>query len=218
MIQMGNNSDYIKDIENYFLSLAGKGIMLSSMDYNLITDWRKRKIPKEVILKGINRAFEDTKLRYGQGASSIRNLKQCLQYINNSIEEFKPIIGKEANGLEIENTSNELSRIVDQINKFIDAEKSEVVRNYYIELKESLLAALNENSVDIIGNFSHIEEKSLENFFDKLPSSEQEQISLEAQSLLGDRARHMTEEAIDESITSFRNEIISNKYNIKNIL
>lgn len=58
---MGNNSDYLKDIEKYFHSLAGKGIMLSSMDYSLILEWRNKEIPKEVILKGINRAFENSK-------------------------------------------------------------------------------------------------------------------------------------------------------------
>ena len=52
---MGNNSDYIKEVENYFLSHAGKGIMLSSADYNLIKEWKGRKVPKEVVLKGINR-------------------------------------------------------------------------------------------------------------------------------------------------------------------
>ena len=91
---MRNNSDYLKDIEKYFHSLAGKGIMLSSMDYSLILEWRNKEIPKEVILKGINRAFEESKLRDGQGASSIRNLKQCAQYIENSIDEFRPIIAK----------------------------------------------------------------------------------------------------------------------------
>lgn len=215
---MGNDSDYIKDIGNYFLSLAGKGIMLSSMDYNLIMDWKKKEIPKEVILKGINRAFEESKLRDGQGVSSIRNLKHCVDYINSSIEEFKPIIGKNVNDAETYDQPNSLSNIVDQINKYIESEKEAVVKNYYLDIKENLLKSVNENSADVLSCYSNVEEVSLENFFDRLPSTEREEILLKAQNLLGDRARHMTEEALKESIISFRNEIISNKYNIKNIL
>ena len=59
---MEQDSNYVKDIEKYFLSLAGEGIMLSSMDYNLILEWRNNEIPKEVVFKGINRAFEKEKL------------------------------------------------------------------------------------------------------------------------------------------------------------
>ena len=46
---MEHDSNYVRDVEKYFLSLAGEGIMLSSMDYSLILEWKNKEIPKEVV-------------------------------------------------------------------------------------------------------------------------------------------------------------------------
>jgi len=214
---MGNNPDYIREIEKYFLSLAGKGIMLSSMDYALILEWRNKEIPLEVILKGINRAFEKSKLMNGLETTSIRNLKQCVQYINSSIDEFRPIIGKNKGKDDSLDEGYTLDIVVDRLSKYIESAKEEVIRNYYIDMKENILRSANENSPNILSLSAKIEEESLQKFFMKLPKLEREQISLKAKNTLGDRARHMTDQALEESIVSFRNEIISNKYRLKNI-
>ncbi len=214
---MGNNSDYVKDIEKYFLSLAGKGIMLSSMDYSLILEWRNKEIPKEVVLKGINRAFEESRLRDGQGVSSIRNLKQCVRYIESSIDEFRPIIAKNKDVDVSMEGEDALAIVVDRLNNYIKSEKEESVKNYYINIKESILTSATESGCNILSLCAEIEEDSLERFFMKLPEPQREQIYLEAKNALGNRARHMTNEALEESIVSFRNEILSDKYRLKNI-
>ena len=214
---MGNNSDYLKDIEKYFHSLAGKGIMLSSMDYSLILDWRNKEIPKEVVFKGINRAFENSKKIHGKDGSSIRNLKQCVEHINNSIEEFRPIIGKNIEKGDSSDREISLSNIVEQLNKYIESEKQELLKSYYLDMKELLLKLPDRNSSNIFTLSAQIEEESLQKFFMKLPESEKAQVSQEANNILGDRARRMTEQAIEESLVSFRNEIISNKYRLKTI-
>ena len=214
---MGNNSDYLKDIEKYFLSLAGKGIMLSSMDYSLILEWKKKEIPKEVILKGINRAVEESKSRDRQGAGYIRNLKQCVQYINNSIDEFRPIIEENKRGDVSIKEEDSLAVVVDRLNNYIKSEKEDIVKSYYMNIKESILASANANSSNVLNLCAEIEEKALEKFFMSLPDKQREQVSVEAKNALGNRARHMTSEALEESIVSFRNEILSDKYGLKNI-
>jgi len=215
---MGNNSEYLKDIEKYFLSLAGKGIMLSSMDYSLILEWRNKEIPKEVIFKGINRAFENSNRVHGEDKSSIRNLKQCVEHINNSIEEFRPIIviqkDKETKLLD---SDDNLSNMLQQINNFIDSEKEEQTKNYYMNMKESLLKLSESNNLNLLSLSTKIEEQSLESFFMKLPEDEREQINIEAKNILGERARRMTPEALNESLVSFRNEILSEKFGLKTI-
>lgn len=213
---MGNNSDYLKDIEKYFHSLAGKGIMLSSMDYSLILEWRNKGIPKEVVLKGINRAFENSKKVHGKDGS-IRNLKQCVEHINSSIEEFRPIIGKSIDKDSSQETGDLLGKIVNQLNKYIESEKEGIIKNYYLDMKESILKSTDETSSNILSMSAQIEEESLETFFLKLPEQEREKVSQEAKDVLGDRARRMTEQALEESVVSFRNEIISNKYSLKTI-
>jgi hypothetical protein len=214
---MGNNSDYLKDIEKYFHSLAGKGIMLSSMDYSLILEWRNKEIPKEVILKGINRAFENSKKVHGKDDSSIRNLKQCVEHINSSIEKFRPIIGKSVDKDYSQETGDAFGNIVNRLNKYIESEKEGIIKNYYLDMKEHLLRSADKNNSNILSFCSKIEEESLERLYMKLPEQEREQISQKAKNILGDRVRHMTEQALEESIVSFRNEIISNKYGLKTI-
>jgi len=215
---MERNSNYVKEIERYFLSLAGEGIMLSSMDYNLILDWKKKDIPKEVVLKGINRAFVEGKSRDGQGAKSVRNLKHCAQYIENSINEYRPIIGKNLNRTELSDDDSSIDIAVERLNRYIKSEKENIAKSYYINFKEKLLASIDINGNNALSLSPKIEEESLEELFGNLSEPEKLEISLEAESKLGSRARHMTKAALNESLISFRNEILGNKYRLKGLL
>jgi hypothetical protein len=215
---MENNSNYVKEIEKYFLSLAGEGIMLSSMDYNLILDWKKKEIPKEVVFKGINRAFVEGKSRDGQGPKSVRNLKHCAQFIENSINEFRPIIGKNRNKTESLDAENDLDIAVGRLNNYIKSEKEGITKSYYMNMKEKLLASIEINGNNALSLSPKIEEESLEELFGNLSEAEKLEISGEAKSKLGSRARHMTKAALDESLISFRNEILGNKYRLKGLL
>jgi len=213
---MGNNSDYIKEIENYFLSHAEKGIMLSSADYNLIKEWKKKEVPKEVIFKGINRAFEKSSQKDGQSESSIRSMKQCAKYVESSITEFSPVIGSnKTNTTLLKDTENKLDCVIEGLNELINREQDEYQKNYYRYIKERLILADNENPLSLI---SGIEEESLEKFFMNLDQTERDQITSQAKDKLGPRTRHMTGAAIEESIISFRNEILAGKYNLRSIL
>lgn len=214
---MGNNSDYLKDIEKYFLSLAGKGIMLSSMDYSLILEWRDKEIPKEIVFKGINRAFENSQRVHGKDKSSIRNLKQCVEYINNSIEEFRPIIGDKKQRAGSSESDISVSNIILKLNTSIQSAKEDIVKNYYVSMKESILKFQDTENTNFLSLCTQVEEKSLEKFFMNLPEHERDQINIEAKNILGDRARRMTPQAVYESLGSFRNEILSKKYNLKTI-
>jgi hypothetical protein len=84
----------IKEIESYFLTLAGEGIMLSPIDYSLIQDWKKRHVPREVVLKGINRAFSETGTKSKGAGVPPRSLKQCASFVK-CIEEYGPQVRKE---------------------------------------------------------------------------------------------------------------------------
>lgn len=212
---MERNSNYIKDVEKYFLSLAGEGIMLSSMDYSLIMEWKNKEIPKEVVFKGINKAFEKWKSREGQGPKSKRNLMQCAEYIENSIEEYSPIIGKDLGTSEDLDTGTNLDIVIKRVNNFIKLEKEDTLRSYYLNMKEKILTQMRSNSDNALSMSAQIEQECIDDFFESLPESEKKDIMLEAQGKLGSRARHMTEAALLESTASFRNEILVNNYGLK---
>lgn len=215
---MENNSNYVKEIEKYFLSLAGEGIMLSSMDYSLILGWKNKEIPKEVILKGINRAFVEGKSRDGQGPKSVRNLKHCAQYVENSIDEYSPIIKKNLNRAGSLDSDSGFDLVVERLNNYIKSEKEGITKSYYLNMKEKLLASIDINSNNALSLSANIEEESLEELFGNLSEAEKLEINSEAKSKLGSRARHMTQRALDESLISFRNEILGDRYSLKSIL
>ncbi|MCL4243821.1 MAG: hypothetical protein KJ002_01615, partial [Candidatus Dadabacteria bacterium] len=60
--------------------------------------------------------------------------------------------------------------------------------------------------------------ESMDELFGSLPEKEREKIEAEARKRLGDRARLMTDKAYAESVASFRNEILSEKYSIKSVV
>ena len=69
-----------------------------------------------------------------------------------------------------------------------------------------------------IPSIMNLEKESLEEFFRALPDKEREKISIEAEKMIKQRARYMTKGAYDESLVSFRNEILGKKYGIKCII
>jgi len=53
-----NYFNYYTEIEEYFCQKRGAHILVSTLDWAVIESWQKADIPLEVVLKGIDRAFE----------------------------------------------------------------------------------------------------------------------------------------------------------------
>ncbi len=216
---MSNSPDYIKDIEKYFLTLAGEGIMLSSMDYNLIRDWRKRGIPKELVLRGISRAFSDRDKNEGAVSKRPKGMKQCAEYVEKCMIDFGSGVSVSAAGRE-EDLKPEgiVGEIAERLGRMIDAEKNKDLRDYYVCLRLKILSLNESGSGNYLKAIGELEEESMDEFFDKLPEGEKEKIILDAEDKIKDRARYMTNSAYRESLVSFRNEILGNKYGIKGVI
>lgn len=215
---MSGDPDYIKDVEKYFLSLAGEGIMLSSMDYSLIGGWKDRDVPKEIVLRGINRAFADAGIKDKSDARVPKSIRHCAEYVEKCIE-----------GYGHHNLENSLGRVRDagprgivqetaeKLSRVIDGEKSEELRNYYIKLRMNILMLGDSGTENLLKRIIGLEEECMEEFFRALSESEKKEIVSDAEFLLKDRARHMTDDAYRESMISFRNEILANRYGIKSV-
>jgi hypothetical protein len=215
---MNGGSEYIKEIESYFLTLAGEGIMLSSFDYSLIQDWKKRGIPKEIVYKGISRAFKEKRGNKKNGSGTPRSLRHCARHVENCIEEYMPIIKGLGRGHDkIEEHGDTERDAAERIERFIREEKNPPVREYYVKLRKKVLR-LDKEAGNYISSVSVIEAESLEDFFSGLPEKDREKISIEAEEMIKERARFMTRGAYDESLSSFRNEIVVRKYGIKCII
>jgi len=212
---MTEGGDYIKDVEKYFISLAGEGIMLSSADYALILDYRKREIPKEVVLRGINRAFTEARAKDDKERMRIRSLKQCSSYIENSVIEYSPVKERKISEDKDGSRTGIIGETAAKLSEFIKGEEKGNVRDYYIGLRQRVLELDNASEENALGRISKLEGECMEEFFNALPGDERESLSREAASKIQGRGRYMTDQALGESVISFRNEIIHNRYGVR---
>lgn len=58
MTDAQSESSYIREITDYYCSLAGKAGIISSEDAQVLINWKREGIPKQDVLLGIKKAFQ----------------------------------------------------------------------------------------------------------------------------------------------------------------
>ncbi len=213
---MTYKSSYVKEIEEYFISLVGKGIMLSPKDYDLILNWKKKKIPKEVVFKGISKAFDQN---YSEKSNDrfLPSLYQIASVVEEAIGSYRANAREEPSS-ELDSDEVVVQKIVERLNEIIKSESRGKVRGNYIHARKRILALINRDSGHTSKTIEQIEEDFFEDFFRSLSKTEADKIMLEAEDKGNRRSRFMTERARRESVISFRNETLRRKYGLKNIV
>ncbi|HSE82964.1 MAG TPA: hypothetical protein VLB01_00280 [Thermodesulfobacteriota bacterium] len=213
---MSYRSSYIKEVERYFLSIVGRGIMLSSRDYDLIASWRKRGVPKEVIFRGIS-----------NGARSYRDKRggerplQSLVYLAPSVEdEIVKHWGDKKDkssdpGLKKDGV---IKKVVERLAGIIKTEKRERVRKQYVAARKKVMDLTRSEQGDVFREIDRIEAEFYELFYRDLTESEREGIKDRAESMISGRSRFMTARAYEESVVSVRNEILKKDYKLTGII
>jgi len=56
-----NYFTYFSEVEEYFVRKRGKTLLVSPLDWSLIETWRDQGIPLHIVLRGIDRSFENVK-------------------------------------------------------------------------------------------------------------------------------------------------------------
>ncbi|MCI0403195.1 MAG: hypothetical protein L0212_06685, partial [Acidobacteria bacterium] len=84
---MTNYFNFYTEIEEYFCQKRGAHLLVSTLDWAVIESWQKAGLPLEVVLKGIDRAFEryDAKKR----GRPIKSLLYCVDAVADVAEEAK---------------------------------------------------------------------------------------------------------------------------------
>ena len=82
-----NYFNYYTEIEEYFWQKRGAHILVSTLDWAAIESWQKAGIPLDVVLKGIDRAFE----RYQSKPRPrlIKSLLYCVDAVAEAAEEAR---------------------------------------------------------------------------------------------------------------------------------
>ncbi len=87
---MQNYFNYFTEIEERFQQRRGSSLMLSTLDWALIETWREGGVPLEVVLRGIDEAFDkhDERARSGKGRTRrVNGLAWCAQSVMRAAEQ-----------------------------------------------------------------------------------------------------------------------------------
>ena len=79
------NPGYLAEIERAFLALAGRGLMLSAADTALVDQWHRAGIPAEVVLTGLQAAFERPQSR----PTRVRGLAFARRSVEDAMEAYR---------------------------------------------------------------------------------------------------------------------------------
>ncbi|MFQ5787261.1 MAG: hypothetical protein ACE5H1_04705, partial [Thermodesulfobacteriota bacterium] len=165
----------------------------------------------------IRRAFTEFTATEKEIKPKFRSLTQCAIYVEELFEKYR-INHKEKAYESSDSSPDFIKYIVDRLNKTIKSEKRENVRKLYINSRNRILELAHAEEDDIFKQLRKIEKDFYEDFFKSIPESKRKKIMLEAKNNLRKRSRFMTDKALDESILSYRNEILSKDYYIKKIV
>ncbi len=75
---------YLAQIEEHFSQKRRQGLILSPKDWLLAQEWRQQGIPLPVVLRGINRSFEQA-----DSDKQIRSLSYCRAEVKRLWKEYK---------------------------------------------------------------------------------------------------------------------------------
>lgn len=81
-----NYFNYFTEIEEYFVRLRGRNLLISPLDWGLIELWKDSRIPLHVVMRGIDRSFESTAKRRKRSPST---LFYCHPAVMEAFEEYQ---------------------------------------------------------------------------------------------------------------------------------
>ena len=87
---MQNYFNYFTEIEERFQQRRGSLLMLSTLDWALIDTWREAGLPVEVVLRGIDAAFDHHDTKVARAKSRVRRingLAWCAQAVLDSAQQ-----------------------------------------------------------------------------------------------------------------------------------
>lgn len=77
-----NHFNYYTEIEEHFWRKRGAHVLVSPLDWAILETWQKAEIPVEVVLRGIDRAFESyQRSKRGQAGRPLKSLVYCVDAV-----------------------------------------------------------------------------------------------------------------------------------------
>ena len=85
-----NYFNYFTEIEEHFWRKRGAHILVSPLDWAIVETWQKAGIPLEIVLRGIDRAFDSyARSRRGVAGRTLKSLAYCVDAVLDAAEEAR---------------------------------------------------------------------------------------------------------------------------------
>ena len=208
--------NYVTEIERYFFSLSGKGIMLSARDYGFIRELGRRSVSRETVMKGIDYAFGERERR---GAGKPRDLfairEEIERYVKSRVSEPEPEPPRSRGGTFAERKM--IETVVRNLDRVIMEEDRKKLREKYRDLRGLVAQAGGEDSANLYRKFGSLWRGFLEDVFSGLSGEERERITAAAEDRLPPESKFYDGDAREKTLLAFREEILLETLGIKNV-
>ncbi len=197
-------SSIIKEIEQYFLNLSQKGIMLSSRDYHIITDWIEKGITKEHILLGIRNTFRS------KDRARIRNLSDCSEFV----EFYGSKNKKQSEGTYVSNSENAdyIVHILNNFKTLTGKQDKTAVSDYINEYSKKLKYFINNSKEDLFSDINDLEEQFFKNFPTALDQNELNVFESKKNEFITSGKDYINEKAKNKALNNFTKNLIIDNY------
>ncbi|HKV28122.1 MAG TPA: hypothetical protein VJN90_07605 [Candidatus Acidoferrales bacterium] len=115
-----NYFNYFTEIEEHFWRKRGAHLLVSPLDWAILETWQRAGIPLDVVLKGIDAAFESYgRSRRGAAGRPLKSLAYCMDAVLNAAAEAREAAaGKGPEGRSKSATAEAFSR--DELTRYLD--------------------------------------------------------------------------------------------------
>ena len=89
-----NYFNYFSEIEEIFIRRRGKSLLLSPLDWTLIESWQKRGIPQHIVIRSVEKIFDDI-AKDPKRNPSVKSIAYCADEVE---RQYRDWVGSQAGG------------------------------------------------------------------------------------------------------------------------
>ena len=202
---MNTSDNTIKEIEQYFLSLSGRGIMLSSMDYYIISGWIEKGLSREQILTGIRNAFQ---------SQNIRKIADCVKYVESEKEDRSEEFPK--NNEKSSGNSDYLTTIINNFNDLVSSNTGSGISDFYSNYSDEIKKLINTGGNQLFSMINKLEDRFFEEFPGQLSPHDLRNYKTQINNFLNSRNDYINEKSKNKALNNYSKNFIIDNYLDKN--
>jgi hypothetical protein len=81
MSELPEGASYEEIVSEVFLGVSGRGLMLSALDGQLVSEWAQRGVPLDAVARGIRKAAEKAGYDRRAGEAPLRSIRACRREV-----------------------------------------------------------------------------------------------------------------------------------------